>query len=72
MTGAERIRNMLLKDKLDLGEGFMRALKGDLNRVLSYYLTPRGECEVLVSPTSDGFAISISVKASGLKRIEAV
>ena len=27
MTGAERIKRMLLKDKLDLGEGYMRAFK---------------------------------------------
>lgn len=72
MTGSERIRNMLLKDKLNLGEGYMRAFKSDLNRLLGYYMIPCGECEVVITPTSDGFAIGIKAAATRLKHIEAI
>ena len=63
MTGAERIKRMLLKDKLDLGEGYMR---------VGYYMTPCGECEVVITPTADGFAIGIKATAARLKHIEAI
>ena len=68
----ERIRRMLRKDKMCLSEGYMRALKGDVNRLLSYYMTPAGECEVVVAPEGDGFSIKIKARAVGLKSVEAV
>ncbi len=72
MTVSERVRNMLLKDKLDLGEGYMRAFKSDIDRLLGYYMMPCGECEVVITPSVDGFTVAIKASASRLKRIEAV
>lgn len=68
-----RLKNVLLKDKLNMSEGFMRALRNDVGRVLSYYLSLRGDgVEVFIDGTSEGYTVRIKANADDIKRIRAV
>ena len=68
-----RLRSVLLKDKLNMSEGFMRALRNDVGRVLSYYMSLRGDgIEVFIDGTSDGYTVRIKATAEDIKQIRAI
>ncbi len=69
-----RLKSVLLKDKLNMSEGFMRALKNDLGRVLSYYMALRQDegIEVLVESADGGYTVRIKATADGIRQIRAV
>lgn len=68
-----RLRSVLLKDKLDMSEGFMRALRNDLGRVLSYYMSLSGDgIEVFIDGADGGYTVRIKANAKGIKQIKAV
>lgn len=68
-----RLKSVLLKDKLDMSEGFMRALKNDLGRVLSYYMRLRADgVEVFIDGADDGYTVRIKATAEGIRQINAV
>lgn len=68
-----RLRSVLLKDKLNMSEGFMRALRNDVGRVLSYYMSLRGDgIEVFIDGTSDGYTVRIKAIAEDIKQIRAI
>ena len=69
-----RLKSVLLKDKLNMSEGFMRALKNDLGRVLSYYMALRQDegIEVLVENADGGYTVRIKATADGIRQIRAV
>lgn len=68
-----RLKSVLLKDKLNMSEGFMRALRNDVGRVLSYYMSLRGDgVEVFIDGTSDGYTVQIKATAEDIKQIRAV
>ncbi len=68
-----RLRSVLLKDKLDMSEGFMRAMRNDIGRVLSYYMNlSQDGIEVFIDGADDGYTVRIKAKASGIRQIKAV
>lgn len=73
MMAVNRLRNVLLKDKLDMSEGFMRALKNDVARVLSYYMCLSGiGIEVFIDGSDNGYTIRIKADANDIRQIKAV
>lgn len=70
---ANRLKSVLLKDKLNMSEGFMRALKNDLGRVLSYYMNLRADgVEVFIDGEDDGYTVCIKAAAQGIRQIKAI
>lgn len=68
-----RLRNVLLKDKLDMSEGFMRALRNDVGRVLSYYMNLGTDgIEVFIDGTDGGYTVRIKANARDIKQIKAL
>lgn len=68
-----RLKNVLLKDKLDMSEGFMRALRNDLGRVLSYYMRLRPEgIEVFIDDADNGYTVRVKASAEDLRQIKAI
>ncbi len=68
-----RLRSVLIKDKLNMSEGFMRALRNDVGRVLSYYMSLRGDgVEVFIDGAADGYTVRIKATADDIRQIRAV
>lgn len=68
-----RLKNVLLKDKLDMSEGFMRALRNDLGRVLSYYMRLRPEgIEVFIDDADNGYSVRVKASAEDIRQIKAI
>lgn len=68
-----RLKNVLLKDKLDMSEGFMRALRNDLGRVLSYYMRLRPEgIEVFIDDAGNGYTVRVKASAEDIRQIKAI
>ena len=68
-----RLKNVLLKDKLDMSEGFMRALRNDLGRVLSYYMRLRPEgIEVFIDDADNGYTVRVKASAEDIRQIKAI
>lgn len=68
-----RLKNVLLKDKLDMSEGFMRALRNDLGRVLSYYMHLRPEgIEVFIDDADNGYTVRVKANAEDIRQIKAI
>ena len=68
-----RLRSVLLKDKLNMSEGFMRALRNDVGRVLSYYMSLRGDgVEVFIDGAADEYTVRIKATADDIRQIRAV
>lgn len=68
-----RLKNVLLKDKLDMSEGFMRALRNDLGRVLSYYMCLRPEgIEVFIDGADNGYTVRVKASAEDIRQIKAI
>lgn len=68
-----RLKNVLLKDKLDMSEGFMRALRNDLGRVLSYYMRLRPEgIEVFIDDADNGYNVRVKASAEDIRQIKAI
>lgn len=68
-----RLRSVLLKDKLDMSEGFMRALKNDIGRVLSYYMRLRADgVEVFIDGADGGYTVRIKANADDIRQIKAI
>ena len=68
-----RLKNVLLKDKLDMSEGFMRALRNDLGRVLSYYMRLRPEgIEVFIDDADNGYMVRVKASAEDIRQIKAI
>lgn len=67
----ERVKEMLIRDKMGVGEGFSAALTGDLSRVLGDYFDILSEPVVAVGRNEDGeYEVKVSVLASSVKRFE--
>lgn len=68
-----RLKNVLLKDKLDMSEGFMRALRNDLGRVFSYYMRLRPEgIEVFIDDADNGYTVRVKASAEDIRQIKAI
>lgn len=68
-----RLKNVLLKDKLDMSEGFMRALRNDIGRVLSYYMRLRPEgIEVFIDGADNGYIVRVKASAEDIRQIKAI
>lgn len=68
-----RLKSVLLKDKLDMSEGFMRALRNDLGRVLSYYMRLRPDgIEVFIDGAENGYTVRVKARAEDIRQIKAI
>ena len=68
-----RLKNVLLKDKLDMSEGFMRALRNDLGRVLSYYMRLRPEgIEVCIDDADNGYTVRLKASTEDIRQIKSI
>lgn len=64
---AERMKNMLVRDKMGVGEGFSTALKGDIRNLLQDYFDLK-EVEMKVELGDDGlYNIRIYGTATAVK-----
>lgn len=64
---AERMKNMLVRDKMGVGEGFSSALKGDIERLLQDYFELKSS-DVRVELDDNGFyKIKIEGNATAVK-----
>lgn len=64
----ERLKKVIMQDKLNSYEGFFRVLKGDMYSVFDCYMTMVGDIDIDCEMIEDGnFRIDISVVASHLK-----
>lgn len=63
-----RLKNMLTRDKMGVGQGFLTALSGDLNRLLGDYFSLDGEVKTEINPLDDGtYEIKIVGSANKIK-----
>lgn len=68
---ADRLKKMLTRDKMGVGEGFLATLKSDEKRLLCDYFSLDGDAEVSVTPLDDGsYDIQIKAKASKIKSFD--
>ncbi len=64
---AERMKNMLVRDKMGVGEGFTAALKGDVEKLLDDYFTVE-RADATVELNDDGkYEIRIVAIATAIK-----
>lgn len=67
----ERMKEMLIRDKMGVGEGFSSALTSDLGRVLGDYFDTLSAPTVAVARNEDGeYEVTVTVLAAGVKRFE--
>ena len=56
-----------------MSEGFMRALRNDLGRVLSYYMRLRPEgIEVFIDGADNGYTVRVKASAEDIRQIKAI
>lgn len=68
---SERLKLMLTRDKMGVGEGFLAALTSDLNRLLGDYFTLDGDIRIDVQLGDDGrYSVDISAEATNVKKFE--
>lgn len=68
---AERMREMLQRDKMGIKEGFVTALNGDLNRTLNDYFDLNDKCKLTIdSDDNGGYTLSLTATANRIKSFE--
>ena len=68
---AERMREMLTRDKVCVKEGFLTALNNDLNRILCDYFELQSPAEINISLKESGeYEVNINACASRIKQFE--
>ncbi len=66
-----RMREMLTRDKVNVREGFLASLKGDLARVAASYFFSPTPIGVSVDRQADGsYAVNVSFAASDIRRFD--
>ncbi len=64
----QRLRSVLLQDKIQSYEGFLRVLRGDLYAVLNCYMHIVGDVDVRLEPQEeDSFLLHVEVKADHIQ-----
>lgn len=67
----ERVKSMLTRDKMGVKDGFLFALKGDVERLLLDYFELDGKPEVKVALGDDGkYDISVTAAAVRIKHFD--
>ena len=66
------MREMLTQDKLCIREGFVTAMKGDLNRLLDGYFALSSPISVAIDREQDGaaYTVNISFAASDIRQFD--
>lgn len=65
---ANRMKKMLIRDKIGIDDGFMRAVNNDIRRTLDDYFCIVDEVKIEVEPTDDGnYSLSINATANKIK-----
>lgn len=64
----QRLRNVLLQDKIQSYEGFLRVLRGDLFALLQCYMHIVGDVDVALDPIEDDrFRLRVELKADHIR-----
>lgn len=68
---SRRVREMLTQDKVEIGDGFISAMKGDLGKLLDAYFVLASPVDVCIE-RGDGAELEVSVtfSASDIRRFD--
>lgn len=74
LIACDRLRGMLIKDKLDMSDGFLSALNNDLVRILSQYFRLKNDnCKIIVDIDSDNnYVVKINTSADFIKHVKTI
>ncbi len=65
---ADRMKKMLMRDKIGIDDGFMSALNNDIKRVLDDYFCVDNDVKIQVETTDNGnYSIAINTTANKIK-----
>ncbi len=65
---ANRMKKMLIHDKIGVDDGFLRALNNDIYRTLEDYFCISNDVKIEVDPKEDGnYSVSICATATKIK-----
>lgn len=68
---AQRMRDMLTFDKVNVKEGFLAALNGDLTKLFADYFVPSGEVCVEIAQRQNGaYEVTVTLEASRIKQFD--
>lgn len=66
---ADRMRDMLIRDKVGFTDGFAAAMKGDITHALQDYFDIDGEVRISVKQENDGrYSVSVNASATRIKQ----
>ena len=66
---ADRMREMLTRDKVGFTDGFAVAMKGDITHALQDYFDIDGEVQISVKQENDGrYSVSVNASATRIKQ----
>ena len=66
---ADRMREMLTRDKVGFTDGFAVAMKGDITHALQDYFDIDGEVRISVKQENDGrYSVSVNASATRIKQ----
>lgn len=66
-----RMREMLTRDDVPIRDGFVAAMKSDLEKLLSAYFEPASSVSVAIDRDREGgYAVTVSFSASAIKRFD--
>ena len=68
---SRRMREMLLKDTVDVKEGFLTAMRGDVAKLAAGYFALTGEPKIAIDRQTDGgYKVEISFLASDILQFD--
>lgn len=66
---ADRMREMLTRDKVGFTDGFAVAMKGDITHALQDYFDIDGEVQISVKQENDGrYSVNVNASATRIKQ----
>lgn len=70
---ADRMREMLTRDKVGFTDGFAVAMKGDITHALQDYFDIDGEVQISVKQENDGrYSVSVNASATRIKQFATI
>ncbi len=68
---ADRLRHILAKDKVNVKDGFIKALSGDCQKLLNDYFDLNEQCKIEIDQDLEGvFCVNIQAKATRIKQFD--